>query len=227
MTLCGIAGEIWAIVPVKPLRLAKSRLDPALGNARSPFMRALARRTMETLAGSPEIDRVLVLTSDSEVASDARAAGAQVLGDEGRGLNDALALGIADARRSGAGTCMVVPADLPLLDGQCLRDCLAAFDARGAAGLGVVRCKDGDGTTVTLFPADALSVLRYGPGSFAAHMAMPGISAFEITAPWAAFDVDTPADLDRLRRMKGLDPALVKILAAAPDRPSGSLIACR
>jgi 2-phospho-L-lactate guanylyltransferase len=208
---------IWAIVPVKALELAKSRLDPVLGEARGTFMRALARRTVATLLQAPEIDRVLVVTGDSAVSADAAAEGADVLGDDGRGLNDALALGIDHARRSGAETCMVVPADLPLLSPEALSDIVSAYQAHGGSGLGgsgmgVVRCKDGDGTTVTIFPAAAPVSPRYGPGSFAAHCAMQGVSTFEIDAPQGAFDVDTPADLVRLTSMKGVDPVLCAIL---------------
>lgn len=211
MTRKGSDGDIWAIVPVKRLSLAKSRLVPVLGGGRGIFMRALARRTVETLIAAPDIAEVLVVTADSEIAADAVAAGAKVLRENGQGLNDALGLGIDHARRAGAATCMLVPADLPLLCARCLSDIVAAFGAQGRSGLGVVRCKDGDGTTVTIFPAAAAVQPCYGPGSFAAHMAMPGLAAFEIDALQAAFDVDTPADLERLGRIDDLDPALSRL----------------
>lgn len=204
----GSDGDIWAIVPVKRLRLAKSRLVTELGDATGTFMRALARHTVQTLVSAPEIAQVLVVTADSEIAADAIGAGALVLGEDGHGLNDALVLGIDHARSAGAATCMAVPADLPLLSTGCLTEIVGAFAAHGRSGLGVVRCKDGDGTTVTIFPANAAVRPCYGPDSFATHMAMPGLVTFAIDARQAAFDVDTPADLERLSRIDNLDPAL-------------------
>ncbi|SCW66055.1 2-phospho-L-lactate guanylyltransferase [Sphingobium faniae] len=195
-------GGIWAIVPVKHLSVAKSRLAPVLGEARAPFMRLLARRTVSLLTGSGLFAGVLVVTSDAAVAADARAAGASTTFDWAADLNDACLAGIEHARAAGAEACMLVHADLALLDQQSLADVVSAFETRQAAVAapvaGLVRCKEGSGTTIAIFGSDAGFTPSFGANSFERHMALPSVHPFEIASQAAAFDVDTPADLDLL-----------------------------
>jgi 2-phospho-L-lactate guanylyltransferase len=189
--------EIWAIVPVKHLARAKSRLAPVLGTGCAAFMRMLAQRTVVTLAGSGLVAKVLVVTSDPAVTSDACDAGALTLFDWASDLNDACLAGIDHARANGAAACMIVMADLALLDGESLSGVVEAF-RRKREGVGLVRCKSGTGTTIAIFDARTAFVPGFGQGSFARHRAIPSVETFEIEGGKAAFDVDTPADLDAL-----------------------------
>ena len=108
------ALKIWAVVPVKALSSSKQRLAPALGPRREAFARALLAQTLFALSGSRRVTGILVVTSDPQVADEARQAGAEVRQEEAD-LNAACASGLADVRARGADVCMIIHADLPLL----------------------------------------------------------------------------------------------------------------
>jgi 2-phospho-L-lactate guanylyltransferase (CobY/MobA/RfbA family) len=106
--------KIWAIVPVKALSSSKQRLAPALGPRREAFARALVVQTLFALATARRVARILVVTSDSDVAEEARRAGAEVLQEEAD-LNAACVRGLAEVRARGAEACGIFHADLALL----------------------------------------------------------------------------------------------------------------
>jgi len=109
-----------ALVPAKPLSLAKTRLGPALDDDdRIAVAYAMFADVLDALRGTAAIDRVLVVTADPRLAAHARAAGAGVV-DEGapRGLNGAVALGTAVAGEQGAQAVVVVLSDVPLVRGD-------------------------------------------------------------------------------------------------------------
>jgi hypothetical protein len=85
--------KIWAVVPVKALRLSKQRLSAALGPRRENFSRALLVQTLTALAASRRVTGILVVTADPEVADEARQAGAEVL-QKDADLNTACADGM-------------------------------------------------------------------------------------------------------------------------------------
>ncbi|MEN9564010.1 MAG: 2-phospho-L-lactate guanylyltransferase, partial [Chloroflexota bacterium] len=56
---------LWAIVPVKPLRRGKSRLAGTLTEEeRAALNQELLERTLKTLSGLKELDKVLVVSRD-------------------------------------------------------------------------------------------------------------------------------------------------------------------
>ena len=74
----------WQLVlPVKGTDRAKTRLTVAEGVSRPALARAMALDTLAAALACPAVRTVLVVTSDDEVASAARAAGARVEADPG------------------------------------------------------------------------------------------------------------------------------------------------
>src|ERR1041384_5075565 len=107
----------YAVLPTKPLALAKSRLAPHLGDAdRQALSYAMFHDVLECLCRSPSVDGVAVVTADRRLLDLATRMRALAI-DEGapRGLNGAAALGSAKCLEQGAASVLIVLSDLPLI----------------------------------------------------------------------------------------------------------------
>lgn len=187
---------IMAIVPVKALSGAKSRLAPVL----SPEARR--RLTLEMLTDvltvlfNSDLDRILVVTPDDEVVASARNWGAEVLIERPvTELNEAVRAGLGVAKAARMSRALVVPADVPLLS-------VGEVDAVFQSPARVVLVPSADGGTNALFmsPFNKLE-LAYGPDSCARHLQAAhehGLTTEVLTLPGLGADIDRPADLDRL-----------------------------
>ncbi|MCK9901104.1 MULTISPECIES: 2-phospho-L-lactate guanylyltransferase [Parafrankia] len=219
-----------ALVPLKPLGAAKSRLDHP---ARRSLALAMALDTAAAVldAGSDAVGALIVVTDD-RAARDAltglaRARGLAerllVTADEPRGgLNPAFAHAAALARvlYPGWGTA-ALSADLPALRPQQVRRALAAAPV---AGHGVLADAAGTGTVLLSAAAGTDLHPRFGPGSFAAHRDSGAVDLTLLLTdqvPGLRRDVDTVADL-AVARALGLGPATSSVLAAAPSPRSAA-----
>jgi 2-phospho-L-lactate guanylyltransferase len=183
------AVDVAVLVPVKAFGAAKLRLAPALDpDARAELARTMASRVVEAAAPLP----VSVVCDDDEVAEWAVSVGAAVIWRPGRGLNGAVADGVAALAAVGHDFVIVAHGDLPhAVDLAWVAD----FD-----GITLVPDRRDDGTNVVGVPARAQTSFRfaYGPGSFARHHAEAeriGVPARVVREPRLAWDVDVPADL--------------------------------
>ncbi|WP_179294493.1 2-phospho-L-lactate guanylyltransferase [Mesorhizobium sp. WSM3879] len=189
-----------AIVPVKTLADAKSRLSSALSpTQRRCLVFAMFKDMLDALAVTPAIDAVLVVTAEPEVAELASRRGATVLHEERRlGLNAALALGAAYAKQRGAGQVLFIPADLPFVTPAELAEIMATAHPAEPSYMTIVPSRDGNGTNALLLsPPDALPP-NFGPGSFERHCAQArarGLSPRAIRLKGVATDIDEPNDL--------------------------------
>jgi 2-phospho-L-lactate guanylyltransferase len=172
---------------VKAFADAKRRLDGALGDgARRALVRAMAEQVVSAAAPLP----VAVVCDDTEVADWARALGALVVWEPGRGLNGAVEEGVARLGAMGVERVTVAHGDLPRATGL---GTLTPFD-----GVTLVPDRRDDGTNVVELPVGCGFRFSYGPGSFARHRAecrRIGLPARVLRAPGLAFDVDWPDDL--------------------------------
>jgi 2-phospho-L-lactate/phosphoenolpyruvate guanylyltransferase len=178
------------LVPVKALAAAKGRLGPWL----SPLERrllaiAMVEDVVAALQATPGLAAPLVVSPDREMWRRAAAIGCRVVEEPGggEGLNAALALA---AERAGDEGLLVVAADLPLASASGLRRVL---EAAALAPVAVVPSHDGDGTNVLAWREPASFAPRFGPGSAARHLSVPG--AVRVDDPGLAMDVDTVEDL--------------------------------
>jgi 2-phospho-L-lactate/phosphoenolpyruvate guanylyltransferase len=175
------------VVPVKAFTSAKVRLAGAL----DPLERAdLARRMGEVVLAAANPLPAVVVCDDDEVRAWAQRAGARVVWCPGRGLNGAVADGVAALRADGVAMAVVAHADLPL---ATRLDWVAEFP-----GVTLVPDRRLDGTNVLAVPTEAGFRFAYGAGSFARHRAEAqarGLPARIVCDDRLAWDVDLPADL--------------------------------
>ncbi|MGI8912130.1 MAG: 2-phospho-L-lactate guanylyltransferase [Rubrobacteraceae bacterium] len=188
--------NVHAVVPVKDLREAKSRLGSILGpEARASLVLRMMDRVLSALQAAGVHD-VCVVSPDLTVLDLASKHGATPLLQEGRGLNPALEDGRRWAMESGAAALLVLPADLPLLEPDDVRELLNETEA----GFSITIAPDDvcSGTNALLLrPPDALPFF-FGSDSFKEHLRAArerGLGARIVRRPGLAFDLDTAEDL--------------------------------
>jgi len=189
--------RIVALVPVKDLAHAKSRLTPPYTlDERAAFVRDTLAHVLWAITASGVVARTLVVSPDATVWEQAVALGATAVPDTAGELNRALDLARAAALADGADAVLVVHADLPRL----LPTEIAAMVAMLPVSPAAVLAPDHTGTgtnALLLAPPDALP-FRFGAGSLAHHRA----EAAARSLPYATYhavgiagDVDSPDDM--------------------------------
>ncbi len=190
MTLGGSAGSAAVLVPVKSFRDAKHRLATVMGDEER---RALVQRMATRVLTAAAPATTAVVCDDTEVADWARAHGALVIWEPGRGLNGAVEAGVDHLASMGAAWVTVAHADLPRAV-----DLAALGEPAGFTGVVAVPDSRDDGTNVLRVPVRCGFRFSYGPGSFARHRAeceRLGLAMFISRVPELIHDVDWPADL--------------------------------
>lgn len=184
-----------AIVPQKPLVLAKGRLAAALGaRSRAALSLALLQHICATLRASPDVEDVVVMTPDHDVRARAAAWGVRAILDPAPGLNPALAGALVPMTGWSHGI-LIVAGDLPFLE---VADVVALLGASTRRALAIAPSRDGTGTNALALPPGVLISPAFGRGSFATHRRQAlalGLAVAEIARSGWAFDLDTPADL--------------------------------
>jgi 2-phospho-L-lactate/phosphoenolpyruvate guanylyltransferase len=185
------------IVPHRGLAAAKTRLAPVLDDGERE---ALARRLLDQVlrVAHEACGDVVVITPSEALEPLVTAAGARLVVQRGMGLNAGLEQARREAMAEGVTTLVILHGDLPNL---VTDDVAALLDALpGTPGVAIAPDRAGSGTNgLALRPPDAIT-LRFGVGSFAAHVAeaeAAGVPLSEVHRPGLAFDLDTPADLAR------------------------------
>jgi len=183
------------VVPFRGAK-GKSRLGPLSRGART----ALAAAMLEDVAAAcAAVGPTFVVAPAAEAAARSLPVEVTVVPDPGGGQGAAVRAGLdaAAVAAGGAGTVLVVNADLPCVTA---RDLLALAGAVPDGGLALAAARDGTTNALALSSA-GLFVPVYGPGSAERFAELAPSRA--VDAPNLIDDVDTVADLDRLRGRLG------------------------
>jgi 2-phospho-L-lactate/phosphoenolpyruvate guanylyltransferase len=189
--------RIHALIPVKELANAKSRLTPPFsGHERAALVVEMLGNVIAAAQASGEFARITVVSPDTTVLDFAEARGVAALRQYTTGLNPALDEARMDALAHGAEAILALHADLPDLHPADLAHIVRLLPPSPAAVLAPDHT--GSGTNALLIaPPDALPYL-FGPGSFARHIAAAerlNLAYAVAHAPGIAGDVDTPDDV--------------------------------
>ncbi len=192
--------SVWAIVPVKPLKRAKSRLAGVLTAEQREYLATqLLLRTVRLLLPLSHIQGVLVISRDTRALAMARDQGAQTVQESGAPeLNSALLRATHALRTWGGEAGLVVPADIPLLSSE---DVGAVVDM-GRYHNSVVLVPDHreQGTNLLFVRPPGLIPYAFGENSFNRHQYYArdvGATVLVYRSDGASLDIDTPADLAR------------------------------
>jgi 2-phospho-L-lactate guanylyltransferase len=202
---------LWAIVPVKPLKQAKSRLSEVLSKEQGALLsRELLDNTLRTLASIPEVERTLVISRDSAVLAMARDLGAKTLAERASPeLDGALVRATVVAQGYNVSSVLILPADLPFLSVEDLRHLIERSSPPPVVV--IVPDRHGRGTNALLIRPPGLIAFDSGPESFHTHVERARRAGARIEVcdlPGLALDLDKPEDLQlyRERNAKRPDP---------------------
>lgn len=199
----GVSGkdgrvDVDLVVPMKHPRDGKSRLRGAVEADRHPaLVLALAADTLAAVVATAQVRRVLLVAADPAAVAELRDLGIEIVGESGKGLNQAFRHGAELLRKDDPGGVIgALQADLPALRAGDLAAALAEAAGRRA----FVADRQGTGTTLLLAAPGAPLDPRFGPGSARAHQAS-GAVALRGELPSLRSDVDTPEDLAHVRNL--------------------------
>jgi len=199
-------SRTWAIVPIRGLRTAKTRLSGDLDPIeRTALVTEMLRRTLVAARDSSAVAGTVVVTLDPAAARMAQTHAAIGLVERVPGLNAAIEAGRSLAVARGASAIVVLPADLPAITPGAVSELVDACreGAEGAAALGlpgivaVVPDRHGEGTNALLVSPPMLIEPAFGTASRATHRGealAAGATYLELGGP-LLLDVDTRADL--------------------------------
>ncbi|MBV9113203.1 MAG: 2-phospho-L-lactate guanylyltransferase [Hyphomicrobiales bacterium] len=197
------AEPVWAVVPVKRLIRAKTRLGRILSpHARRELVLTMFEDVLATLRGTPGIGPILVVTADRWVAAIGERHGARIV-VEGQpfGLNAALGQGARSAMREGARRILFIPADVPLAKPAEISLLASEPGDRERRVAVIVPAEIGGGTNALLLsPPDALAP-NFGEDSFALHCQQAfrrGLVPKVLRFNGLGRDIDEPTDVDAL-----------------------------
>ena len=191
----------WALVPIRGLETAKTRLGGDLdAEERRDLVVDLLRRTLVATRDARRVAGTIVVTMDPAAAGIARDHHAIGLVERAPGLNGAIGAARSVAIARGATAVIVLPADLPAINADAVD---AVIDAAETAPIGtasvvvLVTDRHGSGTNVLLVrPPTAIDPM-FGPASRDLHRAAAhaaGATLIELDGP-LSLDVDTADDL--------------------------------
>jgi 2-phospho-L-lactate/phosphoenolpyruvate guanylyltransferase len=191
---------VFAIVPVKDLEEAKSRLSPFLSpKDRELLTLAMLDHVLATLREVDAVEQIGVVSPSPRALFVAEDEKATALLQESRGLNSALEEGRSWAISEGASSLLVLPADLPYLSASDVR--MLTMIPRNERAAVISPDEADEGTNALLMrPADAMP-FAFGPGSYETHQRTAKERGLEVGIYKHASvsqDVDTLEDLQAL-----------------------------
>src|SRR4051794_19982142 len=190
-------NEIWAVVPVKNIAIAKQRLAPALPqDKRQALALAMLEDVLSALAGAPGLARRLLVTIDPAATRLAARYGFEFMSDGAEdGHTGAVSAAARRLAREGVGAMLTLPGDIPLVTSDEIASLVAAH--RPAPSFTIAPSHDEKGSNaILLSPPDAVP-LRFGDDSFFPHLAAAearGMVPTILRLPGIALDIDNPAD---------------------------------
>ncbi|GMV34973.1 MAG: 2-phospho-L-lactate guanylyltransferase [Chloroflexi bacterium CFX1] len=197
--------SLWAILPVKPLRRGKSRLAGALTeDERAALNEELLERTLRTLSGLKELEKILVVSRDPHALTIARNYGAKTVQEDGQPhLNTALTRASVVAQVHATQGVLVLPVDLPFLTQD---DVLTLIDRAGKPPVVVIAPdRHHKGTNALLMIPAGQIEYDFGEGSFQRHCKrtiQSGARLEVVDLPSLGLDLDDPEDLELIRKLE-------------------------
>lgn len=191
--------KYYALVPVKSLSLAKSRLTPYLSlEQREALVLDMLEHVLHVLHSCSTIEQVAVVSADPQVLRRAREWGARPMREEQAGHNPALTAAAQRLREEGASALLTISADLPLLTTY---DVESMIELSRRSEVTLAPSREGTGTSALLVRPPLALPYRFGPNSRGRHLraaAQRGLSATLYESFDMAFDIDTIEDIREL-----------------------------
>jgi 2-phospho-L-lactate guanylyltransferase len=199
--------NIWAIVPVKPLNRAKSRLSSVLdASDREALSKGMLEHTLLTLSQVRGIAGTLLISRDTAALALARNYGAQTVQETGdTELISSLTRATQVVSTWNAGGILIVAADIPFMTVKDVEDMLAlAKNGPNPTCMVIAPDRHHNGTNAMLVIPPNQFAYRYGEGSFEKHCQAAqesGAAIHVFESPTLGLDIDVPEDLTLYQTM--------------------------
>jgi 2-phospho-L-lactate/phosphoenolpyruvate guanylyltransferase len=193
------------LIPVKNSTSAKQRLASILDQAsRTRFAQAMLHDVLSALHNWPRRPAIAVVSSDPFAVELAREYHFETIPDPvNPGETAAIEMATRISVERGAHYTLVIPADIPLIQGWEFDEILKRAPVEGTV---LVPAWDGRGTNAAFRRPANLIPLRFGNDSFKPHHAAAqatGKPCVVLELPGIAVDVDNPEDLQHLLSLPG------------------------
>jgi 2-phospho-L-lactate/phosphoenolpyruvate guanylyltransferase len=193
------------LIPVKNLSAAKQRLAAVLDQpSRTELAQAMLYDVVSALVAWSARPACALVTSDPFAIELARQYDLEIIPDPANpGETGAIEMATNFCMARGAGSTLVIPADIPLIQGSELAQILHAAPKEGSV---LVPAADGRGTNAAFRRPANLFSLRFGNNSFKPHLAAAqatGKPCVVLQLPGIAVDVDNPEDLQQILKRPG------------------------
>jgi 2-phospho-L-lactate guanylyltransferase len=215
------------LVPIKNTSSAKQRLAAVLDQpSRTALAQAMIYDVLTALHNWNTRPPVAVVTSDPHAVTLAKEYGFEVIPDpDNPGETGAIEMATRVCVERGVDSTLVIPADIPLIEGWELEEILKHAPTEGSV---LVPAADGRGTNAAFRRPANLFPLRFGNDSFKPHHAAAQATAkpcVVLNFAGIALDVDNPEDLQRLISVPGetraqrLAREYARVQVFPPDQP--------
>jgi 2-phospho-L-lactate/phosphoenolpyruvate guanylyltransferase len=193
------------LIPIKNTSGAKQRLASVLDQpSRTRLAQAMLHDVLSALHEWNDCPRVGVVTGDPFAIQLAKKYGFDLIPDaEDPGETAAIKIATRLCVEWGEQDTLVIPADIPLVQGWELEEILKHAPVQGSV---LVPAADGRGTNAAYRRPGNLFPLRFGNDSFKPHRAAAqatGKPCVVLNLPSVAVDVDNPEDLHELAVLPG------------------------
>ena len=193
------------LVPIKNTASAKHRLAAVLDqSSRTQLAQAMLHDVLTALHKWKERPAVGIVTSDPYAVRLAGEYGFVIIPDpDNPGETGAIEMATQVCVDRGEDSTLVIPGDIPLIQGWELEEILKHAPAQGSV---LVPAADGRGTNAAYRSPANLFPLRFGNDSFKPHRAVAqgtGKPCIILELPGIAVDVDNPSDLRQLLELPG------------------------
>jgi 2-phospho-L-lactate guanylyltransferase len=184
-----------ALIAIKERLHCKTRLAEALApRARLQLVRSMLSAVLSAAGGAQTVRQIIVVSPER----DSVPAEIPVLADSGESLNSALSQAHRVLREFGCREVVILPADLPTITAAEI-DALIRAGRRG--GFAIAPDAAGVGTNALCLVSAHPFRFQFGLESQRLHLQeaeRTGLSPRVVRLPGLEFDVDSPADLNRL-----------------------------
>ena len=199
--------KTFAIVPVKKFDNSKTRLSPMLDvDERIRLSSLMLNDTLSVLTGVQSLKQVIVVSGDTRAEEIATRHGVKfLLETRENGVNSAVKLGNDYSAERGVDATLVIPQDLPLLDGV---EVVKACELADSENRCIVICPSlrYDGTNLLIRKPPSVIKTYYDANSYETHIKAAnesGVPVKLVLSKKLMFDVDIPEDVKQIAKEVG------------------------
>jgi len=189
--------EVHAVVPLKALSRAKTRLSPILSpRERQILSLKMLEDVLYALTSSNNVNRIVLISPDTMIKQHFKNYDVKFLTERSSGLNQAVEQATEWCVNNGAGSVLVSLADIPLL---CAADLDELVKLKKDSCVVICPSVNG-GTNLLLRSPPEIIPTKYGAQSFGKHLREAydrNVAVGVFWSPHMAFDIDTPRHLKR------------------------------